>query len=159
MSELVPLPSLNRRGLSAHLLFRPRQAVPERRPGKQQIGVFGDGLRLRRQIDFPIQQPPQNRRDGRVHQREFVRQEIRFGFEHVRARQDAVTKNLARENGVALEDGPEFLSMSVMKDWLNDMTLTISFKVLGRLEMYRLVEHSSPSALRRELKDSYQTSI
>lgn len=33
--------------------------------------------------------------------------------------------------------------------------LTTSVKVLGRLEMYKFVEPSSPSALRRELKDSW----
>lgn len=35
--------------------------------------------------------------------------------------------------------------------------LTISFICLGRFEMYRLVDASSPSAFRRELKDSCET--
>lgn len=37
--------------------------------------------------------------------------------------------------------------------------LTISFICLGKLEMYRLVDASSPSAFRRELKDSCKTTL
>lgn len=69
----------------------------------------------------------------------------------------AVTEDLAGKDGVSEENGSEFLKHIIVNHHvqvLARMIHTTSVRVLGRLEMYKLVEPSSPSALSRELKDS-----
>lgn len=68
----------------------------------------------------------------------------------------AVAEDFARQYGASHKDGSEFLySHERSEGQRGHILLTTSVSVLGRFEMYRLVDPSSPSALRRELKDSY----
>src|ERR1700744_1953992 len=65
----------------AHLLLGIRQAVAKRRPGEHQACVFYDRLRLRRQVDLIVGQPPQYGRYRCIHQGELVGQGVGLGLE------------------------------------------------------------------------------
>ena len=73
-----------------------RSERASRKPGarEHQLRVLLDGLRLRGQVDLVVRQPPQDRRDGRIHQRELVREEVGLDLEQVGALQDGVAQDL-----------------------------------------------------------------
>src|SRR5690242_17716708 len=77
-----------------HLLLSLRQAFAECRPREYQLRVPLDRLSLRGKVDLIIRQPPQNRRDGCIDQRELVGQEVRFYLKQVRALQDGIAQDL-----------------------------------------------------------------
>src|SRR5215475_14098650 len=77
-----------------HLLLPVREGFAERRTCERQLHVLLDGLRLRRQVDLVERQTPENRRDGRIDQRELVGEEIRLYLEELGALQDRVAQDL-----------------------------------------------------------------
>src|SRR5215469_3031926 len=78
----------------AHLLLALGERFAKRRTGEHQLRVPLDRLRLRRQVDLIIRQPPEDRRYGGIDQRELVRKEERLELEQIGALQDGVAQDL-----------------------------------------------------------------
>src|ERR1700751_2422583 len=76
-----------------HLLLSLRQALAECRPREYQLRVLLDRLSLRGEVDLIIRQPPENRRDGRIDQRELVGEEERFYLKQVGALEDGISQD------------------------------------------------------------------
>src|SRR6185437_7984468 len=79
-----------------HLALPFRKRVAKRGTGKNLSRVLEDRLRLGRQLDLVMRQTPEDRRDGRIDQRELVRQEIRLHLEEVRTLHDGIRQYLAQ---------------------------------------------------------------
>src|SRR5690606_32405326 len=82
--------------LLAHLLLDLGEARLKRRSGEHVVHVALDRLRVRRKLDVEQRQPPQDRRDRAVDQRELVAQEEALRGEDLDARQDALLERLDR---------------------------------------------------------------
>src|SRR4051812_42512898 len=86
----------------SHFLLGVRKAFTKGSTREQQARVLDDRLRLRRQIYLVVLQPPENGCNRRIHQRELIRQEVRFDLEEIRALQNGIAQDFLVADSVLL---------------------------------------------------------
>src|SRR6188768_1931463 len=85
---------------NSHLLLDVRQAEPEAGAGEDSIGVLEQSGGILRKLDVPARQAPEDRGDGRIHQRELVAEEVRLQLEDLGALQDQLPQVAAQLRAV-----------------------------------------------------------